>query len=299
MDQWEIKMPSNQDTKPRKKFYGSIIVTLSYSLITKHKYIEGWQNRILGEFSKTTIWLNLVFRYPGLSNAQRKKSPWLKQFIQEKKKTKITNQISSTLLQLHTNHLLPRVSGRYLAPPPTHILSGSEELTPISGAHQVLRIGQVRKIGQREFIAGQELGLAQPLLVHVKHLGQPFLVLFDRHLVLLDLHSRRERKLKHQSRAWWAEALPLRLKPLVYGCFCQWVRPIQSFVSLVRVLLTNVSAYRPRLWINYPQKNSYLWIYILQRRTKLNEDDKIVAIFTKEGDALVFKCWYLAKGLLK
>lgn len=29
----------------------------------------------------------------------------------------------------------------------------------------------------------------------------------------------------------------------------------------------------------------------------MNEDDKIVAIFTKEGYALVFKCWYLAKGL--
>lgn len=87
MDQWEIKMPSNQDTKPRKKFYGSIIVTLSYSLITKHKYIEGWQNRILGEFSKTTIWLNLVFRYPGLSNAQRKKKvpDWSNLFKKKKK----------------------------------------------------------------------------------------------------------------------------------------------------------------------------------------------------------------------
>jgi hypothetical protein len=31
----------------------------------------------------------------------------------------------------------------------------------------------------------------------------------------------------------------------------------------------------------------------------MNEDEKIVAIFTKEGDALVFKCWDLAKGLLK
>jgi hypothetical protein len=130
---------------------------------------------------------------------------------ERKTQTKITNRISSTLLPLHINHLLPRVSARNLVPPPTHILSGSEELAPVSGAHQVVRVGQVRKIGQREFIAGQELGLPQPLLVHVQHLGQLLLVQLDRHLVLLDLHSRRERELKHQSRAWWAEALPFRL----------------------------------------------------------------------------------------
>ena len=83
----------------------------------------------------------------------------------------------STLLQI--NHLLPRVSARYLVPPSPHIFSRSEQIALISATNQVLGVGQVWKISQRKFITSQEPSLSEPLFVDVKHLGELFFALPD------------------------------------------------------------------------------------------------------------------------
>ena len=102
---------------------------------------------------------------------------------------KCESNFLSTLLQI--NHLLPRVSARYLVPPSPHIFSQSEWISLVSVTDQVLSVRQVWRISQIKFITSQEPSLLEPFFRDVKHFRQLLFILPENYFVLLDSHSKR------------------------------------------------------------------------------------------------------------
>lgn len=163
-----------------------------------------------------------------------------------------TEVVSESMFWVQIEDLHPWLTRGDFRPPPWDVVSWrrSEERSRvgISGSNQVVDIGKMWKVGECEFITGQETSLPKPLIVHIKHFPQLLFTLFDCSLVLFDLHSGCECQLEHKSWRRWVEALSFCLQPLIYRCLYQWVCTVQFLVPLLSVFLANVPAYRSRLW---------------------------------------------------
>lgn len=105
-----------------------------------------------------------------------------------------------------------------------------------------MRAGDVGEVSEREFVAREVLGLREPALVDVEHLAE--LALARRHHLLVPLlpHERRERQVEDQLRARRAEAVRLRLQPLLYRRALQRARAEQLLVPALVVAPRNVAA---------------------------------------------------------
>nr|ACR34859.1 unknown [Zea mays] len=83
--------------------------------------------------------------------------------------------------------VLPGVAAGDVVPPPADVLAGLEHAAGARVGDEVVRVGQVRQVGDGEVVAGQERGLLQALLVDVQQLLQVLLPLLEQlqHLLLL------------------------------------------------------------------------------------------------------------------
>ena len=139
------------------------------------------------------------------------------------------------------------------------------------------------------------MSLSEPLLVYIQHFVKLFFILPNWPLIWLDIHSWSKCQLKHQSRRRWVEALPFSFQLLFYGGLCQWICSIQSLVSFISKFLTNVTTNCSRIWIRgvskLKKKNG-------NEKLKTKNSDLYVIVLIEEGNAIVLKCRYLAKGLI-
>lgn len=100
-----------------------------------------------------------------------------------------------------------------------------------------------------------------------------------------------------QEQSLGVKALPFSLHPFIYGSFRQWVGSIQSFVSLLRILLTQVPAYCPRLYNNPKWQKDPVQDFSPFSNKSRNKTKRKLRMITEYGDVFVLKCRYLTKGL--
>lgn len=97
------------------------------------------------------------------------------------------------------------------------------------------------EVSESELVAGQELVLAQPLVVHIENARQPPLAPGDQIRVGIH-HGRSKCKVEDEFPAWRMEVVFLQLQPLLDGGSLKDVSSQEITVPAVSILRRDVAA---------------------------------------------------------